>query len=102
MAAAQLWLEASRARVALNETSAAVAAAQQAVRSAPFDYSTREHLARVHMEAGQFAAAHKQYRWCLTRKPGDQRLLRQIAAAKQAELASGESVEQAALPAARR
>jgi tetratricopeptide (TPR) repeat protein len=84
--AADLWREAAWIRRASLDSAGALRCARRAVRAAPQDYPAHRVLATWLLEEGLYDEAIQQLQWCIGRKPSDESLARELAAAHRGRL----------------
>lgn len=86
--AAVLWDQASGVYAYLGDTQQAAACARQAIFQTPDDFARRQRLAAALLNNYEYEEAISQLQWCLSRRPDDPTLQRQLEQANRQRLAS--------------
>lgn len=86
--AAALWDQASGIYAYLGDTAKAAECARQAVFQTPDDFTRRRQLAATLLKNQEYGEAISQIQWCLSRRPDDPGLQKQLEYANRQRLAS--------------
>jgi O-antigen ligase/tetratricopeptide (TPR) repeat protein len=87
--AAPLWSEAAGVHAVLGDLPRAMQCAREAIACTPDDFARHRQLANLLSSAGEHAEAVRELQWCLSRKPDDEALRRELETVNRLRVARG-------------